>query len=222
MRERIQHKQVYIFDWDGTLFDSMTIKTENFCEVLAKQLQGRSNATVDGIRKIFKTASGIPRYEIFRRIGSHYGVSLTQHESDTMSDALTQLNTTRLAHAKLFPDAAPFLQAIADANRTLYISSSVPEKELRAIVSDTLPSPLLRAFSGIFGSAPNFTKGKAHIGQILTETGVHADTCIVFGDDEADVELSRQAGVDCVRLERSGTPAKAEIASFGEVVSWLK
>jgi phosphoglycolate phosphatase len=222
IRKRIYHKQVYIFDWDGTLFDSMAIKTDNFCEVLSMQLQSRSNATIDDIRKLFKALSGIPRYEIFHRIAGHFGVSLTQDAIDIMSGKLTTLNTTRLAQANLFPDALPFLQTIADAHRTLYISSSVPEEELHRIVADTLPPALLSRFSGLFGSAANFTKGKGHIGRILAETGLTAEDCIVFGDDKADVELSRQAGVDCVRLERSGRPGTAEIASFGEVLLWLK
>lgn len=218
----LQHKQVFIFDWDGTLFDSMGIKTENFCAILTAHLTHRSTATMADIRALFTSFSGLPRYDIFRHIAAHYGITLSPDELNCMSAALTAANTQRLADAPLFPDALPFLEYLIHHGKTLYVSSSVPLPELEAILARTLPPEMLQKFSGIFGTEPGFTKGPGHIARILAQTGAQPDDCIIFGDDEADVELSRQAGVECLRIQRSALATDAHIASFNEVMTWPK
>lgn len=211
----ISGKRVLVFDWDGTLFDSMAIKSQNFAQILVAEL----DSDMQEVRARYMRYSGIPRREIFLRIAADFARQLSEARLAWLSEALTRLNCERLAEAKLFPDAIRFLERMQGLDLPLYISSSVPEAELQLIVTQHLPEKLRHAFRKTMGTTPHYAKGRGHLSVILQEEAVKPKDCLVFGDDIADVELSAEAGVQCIRICREATPAKGEVTSFDEVIT---
>jgi phosphoglycolate phosphatase-like HAD superfamily hydrolase len=60
--------------------------------------------------------------------------------------------------------------------------------------------------------------------RIMADTGCAASVCLMLGDDLADVELSRAAGVDCLLVDRDGRHAGLlanTITTLSEVYQWL-
>lgn len=197
-------KSVFVFDWDGTLFDSMAAKTVTFGQVLSAHpaliAKGLASSSAEAI---YRKYSGKPRREIFITAATEYGVALTDIDVEAMSRDLTELNRKALVHSTLFPDAIRLLDFLVGLGRNLYISSSVPRPELAYFVSQTMPIRVLEKLNGVFGSSPGFSKGPEHLAHIVSDLRCSASECVVFGDDMADLELSQAAGVDCLLVDRA-------------------
>jgi len=199
----INTKTVFVFDWDGTIFDSMSAKLKSFSAVVSKYFTELGNPVdSDFVAAIYREHSGKPRSEIFLEAAKAAVMQLGQLEIDEMSKRLFLLNQTVLAEANIFPDAHRLLSVLADRDVGLFISSSVPQAELDYFVSVALPENLRSRFSGVFGSREGCSKGREHIAHISACSGILSDKILVIGDDEADFILSKAADVACILVDR--------------------
>lgn len=218
-----KNRQVLVFDWDGTLFDSMALKTQSFAEVLSEGLAERCGPVApdrDRVAALYRALSGRPRAEIFDGVAATAGVTLSAADKAELSDRLFARNRALLPSSPLFPDAERLLERLQGTAHRLFMSSSVPQAELEHFFAAKLPEPWRRRFDGVFGSAPGFGKGPGHLDAIRRQTGVAPTGILVFGDDEADHTLSAQAGVECVLVNREGRPGSGHpytIPSFDSV-----
>lgn len=207
-----KNKKVFVFDWDGTIFDSMTVKRYLFEEAVSQYLMTIQHDHIipeEEIVEIYIAHSGQPRFEIFQIISKKYGLGFTQEDFEKISKLLFEKVRRALPSMPIFKDAERFLQALMARNGLIFISSSVPQPELEFIVREKLPHEVLSHLQGIFGSLPNFTKGPKHIEKIKAMTNSPSESIIVFGDDLADYTLSKQAEVDCILLDREGKFSKS-------------
>ncbi|HYG89076.1 MAG TPA: HAD family hydrolase [Azospirillum sp.] len=218
-----ENRQVLVFDWDGTLFDSMALKTQSFAEVLSEDLAKRCGPAApsrERVAALYRALSGRPRAEIFDGVAATAGVTLGAADKAALSDRLFVRNRVLLPSSSLFPDAERLLERLQGTAYRLFMSSSVPQAELEHFFTAKLPEAWRQRFDGVFGSAPGFGKGPGHIEAIRRQTGVALANILVFGDDEADHALSTQAGVDCVLIDREGRPGSGHpytIPSFDSV-----
>lgn len=221
----LDKKRVLIFDWDGTLFDSMPIKYKTFSEVVASYLSSRNHDIVPPhVLNIYKQHSGEPRVELFNKVAKHYNLMLSKQDTDNMSALLTKRNETALLEAQLFPDASMLLTALKETIYKIYISSSVPTEELYPLVKRNIQAHILPRISDIFGSEPGFSKGKDHVANICKQEQCKPEACLMFGDDEADMVLSRDAGIDSRLIDRTGSYKGSnwqKISSFKELIACL-
>ncbi len=218
-------KRVLIFDWDGTLFDSMPTKYKTFSEVVAGYLSPRSEqVTVQKVCDLYKQYSGEPRAVIFNKVARYYELELDSNDTDKMSALLSARNAQELLTAKLFPDAEMLLSKLKKSPYKLYISSSVPMEELQLLVKHAVPTAILAVIAGIFGSKQGFSKGIEHVEYICAQENCGREACIMFGDDEADMRLSLAAGIASKLVDRSGRYMNSDwqrINSFEEVIACL-
>jgi phosphoglycolate phosphatase-like HAD superfamily hydrolase len=207
-------KKTFAFDWDGTLFDSMPVKWRTFSETLAPYLapllRTSSPELVTELQARYQALSGAPRREIVETISSERGLAPDAVDFDHFSSRLSEVNRRELARAELFADGLALLERLTTEGRSVYISSSVPQAELSALVQARLPAALARRLRGVFGTDGAFTKGPPHVARMLRETGVEPAEFLFFGDDPADARLCRLAGVDCVLVDRRGRLAGVE------------
>ena len=217
-------KKVFVFDWDGTLFDSMAAKTENFAKVIVEIIGPRSGLTLAQAGALYRKYSGRPRNEIFSLIAADHRHVLGADEMEVMSARLSSLNKAGLLEAAVFTDGLHLLRLLINRGHRLYISSSVPSSELLYLVALKLPLDIRQSLRGVFGSEPGFLKGSGHLARVMADAGCTASACLMFGDDLADVELSREAGVDCLLVDRQGRHADLfpnTISTLTEVHQWL-
>lgn len=214
-------KHVFIFDWDGTLFDSMALKTENFASTIAEYFPcSHSDAATQ-----YRELGGHPRREIFAALAKRCGISANTPLLEQMSAALTERNIQTLKDAPLFPDVLPLLERLHAIKRSIFISSSVPQDELKLLVQEKLPKVLFEYIHDICGSSPGFSKGAQHIDHICATSKTNKEQCIVIGDDLADAQLAKTAGVDAVIIDREQRFADSgycRIASLQEVSTCLR
>jgi len=202
---RLVSKDVFVFDWDGTIVDSMSVKGENFGKALITALgQVRCTLSQQEVTALYVELSGRVRREIFVEILRRLGIEEGDADFATFNRSFSEMNVAAIKSVPLFADAVQFLEYLAVRDKTMFISSSVPPTELAMIVSARIPVSLFRSFAGILGSSEMFTKGVAHLRHVEKLTGVAKGAIIAFGDDMADYDLADDAGVDCMLIDRDG------------------
>ena len=217
LSETLHEKSVFIFDWDGTIFDSMKIKTQNFKDAVCAVFPAQKNMQ-NAVVKTYQKFSGHPREYIFKKILEILGKDHNPESYIKFNNIFGGLNQISLVRAKPFPDAIELIEKLIEARHQIYISSSVPPDELSMLVSRVLPGDIRKGISAILGSAGDFVKGAAHIQSILEKTGLEPSAMLVIGDDMADYELTVAVGVDCILVDRSGRLSRRGVS----VVSDLK
>lgn len=201
----LQHKQVFIFDWDGTLFDSMAAKTVSFAGVVSDWLSERGvPMALEDVAQLYRRYSGEPRRAIMQKIANGAGLEFGQADFNALSEALFERNRAALDGAPLFGDALPCLEALLLRDRALCLSSSVPQAELSYFVERKVPAGMRARFVEVLGSQPELAKGRGHLARLGAATGAAPAGMIVVGDDIADRELSAEAGIDSILVDRDG------------------
>ncbi|MEY3791232.1 MAG: hypothetical protein RLZ09_2068 [Pseudomonadota bacterium] len=199
-------KRVFVFDWDGTVLDSMHVKSGNFGRAFCAALHcSQDDLLAKEVVKQYLALSGRPRKQIFLQIINNLGLNAPHNSFKCFSDNFQRMNKASLIHARIFPDALELLEALMNRGREVCISSSVPPGELSDLVEHTLPKHIRCGVTSVLGSSDGFTKGMGHIQAIVEKTHAPLEGLLMLGDDIADYELSLEAGVDCVLLNRSGT-----------------
>jgi len=224
--DTVARKNVFVFDWDGTLFDSMAIKYRTFAEAVSKSMTSFGYALPpDEIRQIYCRNSGLPRAVIMGKVAAHFGIDVSATQLQTISDCLSELNRAALIHARLHSDGVSLLDAALVRGISVFISSSVPQKELAYFVDLKLSTPARSSLAGILGSGSGFEKGPRHIEHIRKSCSCDPKDVLVIGDDVADDELSRAAGVDCIVVDRDRRlteKVRISVSSLGEIEKCLK
>lgn len=222
----LHKKKVLMFDWDGTLFDSAAIKEKTFSEVIYSYLSSRNHDIIPKhVGEIYRKHSGDKLVDLFQRICKHYNlVLLSEQDINNMTSMITKKNETALLDAQLFPDAVMLLTALKATPFKIYISASVPKEELYPLAKRNIPPTVLPRVSDIFGNDPGFTKMKDHVANIMRQEQCGADACLMFSDDESDMQLSKDTGVDSVLIDRGGMHSGASwkrISSFKDVIAQM-
>ena len=213
-------KRAIIFDWDGTLFDSMTYKRQNFVQIF-KQFTSEKSA----ILHLHSRYSGIPRIDLFKTV---YKELLNQELSEKLFQDLsreyTNLNTQYCGSANLFPEVLAILTDLA-REYDLVVSSSSEQLELDAAIGAKNISHL---FKIILGSSPRFSKGPAHVADICTRLDVSKSEILFVGDDHHDEVLAIRSEIDALRIIRdkearnSTSPTlMPRITHLAEIYSYL-
>lgn len=217
--------RVLIFDWDGTLFDSMPTKYRTFSEEVTRYLNAKMGIVISEaeVLNIYQCLSGRPRREIFQEVAKSVGATLNSDQMDELSAQLTARNEIALKEVCLFQDAIALLEALTQTDYRLYISSSVPTEELQLLVDNAVSPRYRKHFQTVLGSKPSFGKGPDHINWICEQEGCGKGHCHMFGDDEADMALSLAAGIDSTLVNRGNqqTSRWRAVHSLESVIPWL-
>jgi phosphoglycolate phosphatase-like HAD superfamily hydrolase len=204
----MKHKKAFIFDWDGTLFDSMKHKRDHFVELFSKWEKDPQK-----LETFHRTYSGIPRKELFKKaFWECTGEELGDTEYQELSDEYTLLNVSKGKNSPLFADVIPFLEK--EKEQLLFISSSSAPQELESMVSE---KGIQSYFKEVLGSRPGFSKGPEHVSLILDRYQLSKEDVFFLGDDQKDLELAAKAGVEAKRIDRE-TKKEGFLQSLGELI----
>jgi phosphoglycolate phosphatase-like HAD superfamily hydrolase len=200
----LKNKEIFIFDWDGTIFDSMDIKIGNFIETLSKliDLEMNNYEFINRVKFLYEKYSGLPRETLFKNVLGEANIKSNTIEYSDFSKNFSKLNKTNLLKAKIFGDARSFLKLLVKNKKTIFISSSMPQEELIFFTSKKLNMDLRQNIKGILGTESNFSKGNNHFEFIENNAGYKREKFLFIGDDMYDYRLSRDAEVDFILINR--------------------
>jgi len=192
----ILDKAAIIFDWDGTLFNSMEYKMRNMIKIFTEIGASESETVL-----LYRKLSGVPREKLFKAMFNNLlGRSMTDGEYIHLSNTFTNLNIESSLNAKLFDDVIPAIKRLKILF-CLFISSSSDHKELISVVKN---NQIGECFEGVYGSKQEFNKGRGHFQHIMDKYQLKLQDLLFVGDDEQDMLIGKECGVDTVRIIREG------------------
>ena len=190
-----------VFDWDGTLVDTLEIKIRNAGALFAEMF-GTSRASVEAA---YRRHSGLPRRQLFEAIGAAVGLEVFKEEMyQLLSQQFTKKNQASFAQAEmeqLVPqDTRRLLEALQLQGNPLFVSSAADPEEVLQLAGVL---KLDHFFAAILGSKPGFSKGTEHLSYIQNHCNANRSQIVFIGDEPADILLGRQAGV--LTIAKAGT-----------------
>jgi phosphoglycolate phosphatase-like HAD superfamily hydrolase len=201
-----------VFDWDGTIADTMGYKRTNFIDLLAPFAPEKR----DEIRDFHITNSGLPRrFLIIKTLEHICEQTPNSAEVEALSTNYTLMNLKSSINAKPFVDALEFIQLNSE-KFLLFVSSSSDPEELTTVVAKMKMS---HYFKEILGSRPGFSKGGEHFEFIQKKYDLDKNNIVFFGDDSKDLELGVNAQIRTILLNRHDQHEKNSnvISTFKDV-----
>ncbi len=182
------------FDFDGTLADTLNIKIRNAGRIYADKFSVDSGI----VESAYKLYSGVSRRLLFDKLAEDtIGRKLSDDEYDNLSSKFDELNDKDMTPDRVYPDVMGVLEEQKSKGRILYVSSSVPHEILRSVVEKV---GIAGCFDEIMGYGFHGTKGIGHTRYIMKKYGIDRGEIIFVGDELADVDLSKEAGVKVVAV----------------------
>ena len=211
--------ELIIFDWDGTLMDSVAKIVR--CFAAALEDAGAPDPGEDAIRHI---------------IGLGLGEAVTQLLPDSdkaMRDQVVERYRQHFLHLdqtgmELFPGVRAGLEELSAQGYMLAIATGKARRGLDRVLRDTGTAHL---FCATRCADEAFSKPHPRmLEDILDQVGMKADRALMVGDTTYDMQMARHAGMDrlAVTYGVHGRELLAEhdplacLDSFAEVYEWLQ
>ena len=116
------------FDWDGTLVDSMGVKSESFAEAVISFYPEIEEKRKE-IEELYLNSRGNPRLFQLDLVQKKYKLpKLSRGDEQKWSDKFTALYINQ--NLPLFPDVMKTLEELRRRGYKLFLCSSVPQKDL--------------------------------------------------------------------------------------------
>lgn len=186
-------KTVWVFDFDGTLVDSMTHFADLAARVIA-QYYGTAEAIA---REQYRQTSGWPFVEQIERL--YPG----DPQNTTAVAAFESAKTASYFDRPLFPETRATIETLRARGCCVAISSNNIQSLVEAYCrAHALPVDI------VCGWTPTFCKGPAHFTHIAAATDRSTDHFIFVGDSLKDARTAATYGIPFVA--RAGTFSAAE------------
>ena len=167
-----------IFDFDGTLADSMP-----FLERIGVQVMMKHYAvTSEEATKRYRSTTGLP-YE--HQIKMNFP---NNEQNEAAISEFEKLKIDRIFDQELFPDTVETLQRIKDMRIEAFVSSSTFQPTIEEYFRRM---GVAGFFVEIMGYRPGFEKGAQHFNHVKSKYGLPLDEVVFIGDSLKDFERSR-------------------------------
>jgi len=176
MTEKVACKSI-IFDFDGTLADSMPFLEMIGVEIMMKYFKvAKEEAT-----QRYRSTTGLP-YE--HQINLNFPSHPKNHEA---IKEFEDLKIKRIFDQQLFPDTENTVRDLHNEGFDIFVSSSTFQPTIEEYFRR---KGIIDLFKGILGYRPGFEKGADHFNYIHEEYNVDFGDMLFVGDSLKDYERS--------------------------------
>jgi len=228
MTTRFWQVKAVLFDWDGTLVDSLPVKVHN----TGRLFQQAYGLHPDKVEASYRKHSGVPRRQLFDAILDECGLAgMDEATFQRMSSEFSGMNREALTNPGMDgvvrPGSRETLGRLLELGCRLFVSSAADGAEVRFLADQLgLGGYFDRSGGEVLGSHSGFGKGRGHVEYICKEYHLKPHALLFIGDDLADIRLGKEAGVYTVSLAGSRDKdallvggAQSVIDSLEEVLS---
>lgn len=185
-----QIKNMFIFDFDGVLVDSVDVKTKAFIEIY----KAYGSEIVDKIVLHHTQNGGMNRFDKFKYYHKEFlGLPINSDTIGSLSDKFSSIVVEKILRSDEIKGAIDCLDFCMQNGIICAIDSATPENELNYIV---LRKGWKKYFKYILGS-PN-TKSK-NIKKILNSK-VDPKKTLFFGDSMSDYLAAKENKIDFIGI----------------------
>lgn len=186
--------EALLFDFDGTLVESMDVKAEAFRALYAPFGDAIADAAVD----YYRTHAGVPRSLRFTACHERFlDRTPPDREVEQLGAQFGAMVEAQVIAADWVPGAREFLEQKA-GQVPLFLVSATPQAELDRIVE---ARGMDAFFADILGSPP---AKMALVHDLLSAHWFDRARVVMVGDGRADLEAAHAAGVRFVGRVRPG------------------
>ena len=196
-------KKLVVFDFDGTLVDSMPGIVATAREVM--HAHGWSDSELGDMRRLV----GPPFPQAFTEV---YGLS--------EEDALQVTREYRAIYENLGRDGWPLIGGIGELLRDLKAAgkllATASSKRQFLLERGLETNGILGLFDCPMAKQADFGDSKeAALGRVLRKLGVEAADAVMVGDRRYDAAAADVCGVECVGVLYAGTAPRSELEDAG-------
>lgn len=215
MTRAADRPEVVVFDFDGTLVDSMSTFAEIASNVMPKYF---AIDKLEAKRRYYET-SGLPFFQQLEAIFP--GNPANARAADEYE------STKKLSYfdERPYPDAAPTLAML----KGMGFRTAVSSNNFQELVDEYVRRKGLK-LDEVLGFRDGFAKGEAHFAHIVRTMNVPRAGIVFVGDSIKDGERARDSGVGFIAKlgiftrddfeERfPGTPVIANLSELGDILS---
>lgn len=201
-----------VFDFDGTLVDSVAIKENAFAEV-ALAVSGGDTA-MQAVR-----SDGLPqdRHSVFRRFAAQLAEENGQSDAEAWGAELaarySALCEERISACKECPGAGEILARLKAEGYQVYLNSATPAEALQVILARR---GLDTAFREVYGIPPS---KEENLRRIVASAEANPGEVLVVGDGADDAASA--AAVGCHYLSAGCGRNSFEIKNLEEILERL-
>lgn len=194
VKKNLKEKQLLIFDFDGVLVDSNSIKGDMFAKIYEPYGKKIENL----VRNHHLSNGGMSRFEKFTYYHKNFlGKELTPVELNQICDQFSSLVVNKVVNSNEISGANDFVKNAYHEGKLCFINSATPTNELREIV---IKRGLESYFTGLYGSP--FSKVD-NLKEILKAHSVDSNQCVFFGDALSDLKAAQYFSIDFIGVGKS-------------------
>jgi phosphoglycolate phosphatase len=211
--------ELIIFDWDGTLMDSVAKIVRCFSAALA------DTDTPDPGEAAIRHIIGLGLEESMTALLPQADAARRARVVERYREHFLHLDRTGM---ELFPGVRQGLEALAEQGYLLAVATGKARRGLDRVLRDTGTAHL---FCATRCADEAFSKPHPRmLEDILEQTGIDAGRALMIGDTTYDMQMARHAGMDGLAVtygvhDRGLLGEHAPLAcldSFEEVYAWLQ
>ena len=167
-----------IFDFDGTLADSMPFLQKIGVETMMKYYA----VSVEEATERYVSTTGLP-YE--HQIKMNFP---NDSRNDAAIEEFEQLKINRIYEQELFPDAEITVRTLLKRGFDVFVSSSTFQPTIEEYFRR---QGILDLFKAVVGYRPGFEKGSDHFKYVSSQFGIDLADMVFVGDSLKDFERTK-------------------------------
>lgn len=200
--------RVIVLDFDGTLIESVDVKTDAFRELFRDYEEVR-----DQILAYHLQHNGVSRLIKLRHIYEHFlKLPYDGKTEQQVTERFSALVFDRVVRCPYVPGAFEFLRYYAPLC-PLYVASSSPQGELERVIATR---GIDHWFRGVFGAPQSKTEA---IKNLLAHEGLPPEHAVFIGDSVEDYRVALEVGTRFIARQNKESFARANIPVFPDMAA---
>lgn len=192
--EKDRYKAI-IFDFDGVILDSVSVKTDAFAEMY----RPHGSEIEAKVVSHHLEHGGISRFEKFRFYQNEFlGKEITEDQVQEMASQFSSLVFEKVVAAAALPGAFEFLEKF-HKQLQFFVATGTPQNEIELIV----PARNLEAYFIELHGSP--TKKPEIINKIMQNHNLKASELLFIGDAMTDYDSAKSCNVDFIGVKSNTT-----------------
>lgn len=190
----ITEKNIFVFDFDGVIADSVEVKTNAFAKIYSQYGDDVVNSVIFHHRK----HGGMNRFDKFNYYHDKFlGKTISPKELRVLSDRFSAIVVEDVIASKEIPGVKIFLEKFC-TDKKCYINSATPEAEIYKIIGGR---ELKHYFEGVFGTPASKYTNLCKIHKL--NPGMERNDFVFFGDSLSDLDAANQYGIYFIGVNSS-------------------